>query len=107
MPTITTGTFFVGRRGATAQSDPEHGFVLTLHVLDNQGKGRVEPYVVKWTGDAARTWWGAHGPLKAGDALRMELVNPRTFPGLRAPETHAQARACELLPARHNTAQPA
>lgn len=98
MPTITTGLFFVSRQRASATDSPD-GFVLTLRIVDNQGPGKVEPYVVTWAGAAARNWWREHEHhLQPGQPLALELVNPRSFPGMRAPETHAVVTRCELAP---------
>ncbi|RYF81154.1 MAG: hypothetical protein EOO29_11485 [Comamonadaceae bacterium] len=109
MTTITTGVFFVRQKPAQATTSAD-GFSLVLYVVDNQGPmvigatriaPRKETYEVKWNGDDARAWWGKHGPLKPGAALRLILENPRTFPGeLGQPETRARVRSCELLPPR-------
>lgn len=116
MTTITTGVFFVRTKGCRASADA-HGFSLVMHLLDKQGRltpgdpkspERVEPYMVKWSGEAARTFWADHGPLKPGAALRLELENPRSFVGqLGQPETHARVRRCDLLPARQGAQVPA
>lgn len=98
MPTITTGVFFVGKQPPQWSVEGDQ-FVLTLRVVDNQGPGRVEPYMVRWVGEAARTWWSEHqGLMTAGRPLHLQLVNPRSFPGLRAPETHATVAQCSLAP---------
>jgi len=112
MPTTTLGLFFVGRDSGTQKAysthvDDDKQFVLKLRVVDNQGTRRIEPYVVRWKGSEAQAWWNTHGPLKAGDALSLELVNPRSFPGLRAPEIHADIARCRLLPARHQNDESA
>ncbi|MDM0011967.1 hypothetical protein QTH87_05880 [Variovorax sp. J22P168] len=105
MPTITSGLFFVakdrpGRAAIAAACDASGTFIATMRVFDNQGPRRLESYVVRWTGADARAWWDAHGPLKAGDALALELLNPRSFPGFNAPEIHADVSRCRLMP-RH------
>ena len=105
MPTKTYGTFFVAKdrpsRAAARTEFAESGtFVLTLRVVDNQGPRRVESYVVRWTGADARIWWDSHRPLKAGDPLSLELVNPRSFLGVNAPEIHADITSCRMLPRR-------
>jgi len=112
--TTTTGVFFVGKdHGPKQLAVSEHRndageFVLKLRLIDNQGPRRVEVYVARWTGTDAAAWRARHPHLKAGDALRLELVNPRSMPGAVAPEIHAAIRACELLPARSPAAaQPA
>lgn len=99
MPTITTGMFFLARQRPTTGLSPDGDFQLTLRVNDNQGQHRVEPYQVTWAGNAAKNWWNEHQQrLQPGQPLALELVNPRTFPGLRAPETHATVIRCELAP---------
>lgn len=99
MPTTTTGVFFVARQRLQAAADQRDGFKLTLRVVDNQGPGRVEPYLITWKGEEARTWWQANEQrIQPGTPLRLELHNPRSFPGLRAPETHATVHACTLAP---------
>ena len=108
MPTLTSGLFFVGRASparpaAIAHREDDGTFALTLRVVDNQGPRALEPYLVRWRGHEAEAWWSAHGPLKAGDALQLELVNPRAHAGLRVPEIHAQVRTCRLLPPRSFT----
>lgn len=106
MTTTTTGTFFVGkdypgRPAVTEHLDDSKTFVLKLRVIDNQGTGRVEGYVVRWLGPDAKAWHEAHPGIKAGDALRLVLTNPRSLLGPRgSPETSATVTACELLPAR-------
>lgn len=105
MPTVTSGLFFVakdrpGRAAASAAPAADGSFAVTLRVVDNQGPRRVEPYVVRWAGAEASAWWDAHAPLKAGDALALELLNPRAFPGFNAPEIHAEVSCCRLMP-RH------
>ena len=107
MTTITTGLFFVSRTPAIARPDPALGFVLTLHLIDNQGEHKKEPYVVRWTGEQARAFWTAHGALAAGTPLEVELRNPRSFMGGRSPEIHAQVVRCELKPARARAAEEA
>lgn len=114
MTTTTTGVFFVGKdHGPKQPAVSEHRndageFVLKLRLIDNQGPRRTEVYVARWTGADAAAWRSRHPHLKAGDALRLELVNPRSMPGAIAPEIHAAIRACELLPARAPVAaQPA
>lgn len=100
MPTITTGMFFVARKPPTTGTAPDGAFQLTLLVKDNQGDHKVEPYVVKWTGNAAKNWWQEHHQhLQPGQPLALELHNPRSFVGARgAPETHAVVLRCELAP---------
>lgn len=104
MPTTTIGLFFVGKDFPTRKAFSTHldgeTFILKLRVVDNQGPRRVEAYVVRWAGPEARGWWDANGPLKAGDPLSLELVNPRSFPGLHAPEIHADVVKCRLMPHR-------
>jgi hypothetical protein len=105
MTTTTTGVFFVGkdRPGRPAVSEhtsDQSEFVLKMRLIDNQGPRAVEVYVVRWVGPDAAGWRARHPGLKAGDALRLELINPRSMPGAHAPETHATISSCELLPAR-------
>jgi hypothetical protein len=106
MTTTTTGVFYVGkdypgRPAVSEHQDDSLTFVLRMRLIDNQGPGRIEGYVVRWSGDAAWAWRLAHPALKAGDALRLVLTNPRSLLGPRGtPETSAQVSACELLPAR-------
>lgn len=106
MTTITTGIFFVGKDRPNRPAASEHlndagEYVLKVRVIDNQGKGRVEGYIVRWVGPQAKAWRQAHADLKAGDILRLELENPRSMPGSTGmPETHATVRMCELLSAR-------
>lgn len=98
MPTVTTGLFFVARRLPTAEVKADE-FTLTLHLIDRQAPGCAEPYVARWKGNYARTWWDEHNKrIQPGTPLRVVLHNPRTFPGLRAPETHATVHSCELAP---------
>ncbi|WP_431113020.1 hypothetical protein [Variovorax paradoxus] len=106
MTTTTTGVFFVGkdypgRPAVTADRDPDGSFVLRMRLIDNQGPGRIEGYAVRWVGPEAQAWRIAHMNLKAGDALALTLVNPRSLLGTRgSPETTAQVVRCELLPPR-------
>jgi hypothetical protein len=98
MPTTTTGTFFVARQAPIAATEGDE-FVLTLRLVDRQSPGCAEAYQVRWKGASARTWWDEHrAHLQPGTPLRVVLHNPRTFPGLRAPETHATVHTCELAP---------
>ncbi|MNW22551.1 hypothetical protein D3C71_2240930 [compost metagenome] len=55
---------------------------------------------MRWVGPEASAWRAQNPSLKAGDALRLELINPRSMPGTFQPEIHAVIRSCELLPAR-------
>lgn len=105
MPTLTSGRFFVGRQAATTQVEQDGTFSLTLRVVDNQGLHANEPYLVRWRGPEAQAWWTENGPLGAGAALQLELLNPRAQLGLRVPEIHAQVSACRLLPPRAAAAQ--
>lgn len=111
MTTKTIGTFFVGKDypGRKAWDTRVEGdtFTLSLRLIDNQGPRCVEPYVVRWRGPEARAWWHTHGPLKAGDALALELENPRSFQGMRTPEIQANVVRCELLPPRAPAAMTA
>ncbi|ATA53897.1 MULTISPECIES: hypothetical protein [Variovorax] len=113
MTTTTTGVFFVGkdypgRPAVSEHVDDNKDFVLKMRLIDNQGPGRVEGYVVRWLGPNAEAWRKAHPALKAGDALRLVLINPRSLLGPRgSPETSASVSSCELLPARAPAAQPA
>ncbi|SFQ41393.1 hypothetical protein SAMN05216567_115143 [Variovorax sp. OK605] len=113
MTTTTTGTFFVGKdrpgRPAVSEHKSDAGeFVLKMRLIDNQGPRAVEIYVTRWVGPAAAAWRAQHSTLKAGDALRLVLTNPRAMPGAMSPETHAAIASCELLPARAiSTEQPA
>ncbi|WP_295978928.1 hypothetical protein [uncultured Variovorax sp.] len=105
MTTTTTGLFFVGKDHPTRPAVSEHkndagAFVLKMRVVDNQGPRAVEVYVVRWVGPEAAAWREQHRSLKAGDALRLVLTNPRSMPGAHAPEIHAAITSCELLPAR-------
>ncbi|AGU51556.1 hypothetical protein VAPA_1c44830 [Variovorax paradoxus B4] len=105
MTTTTTGVFFVGKdrpgRPAVSEHTSNAGeFVLKMRVVDNQGPRAVEVYVVRWIGPSAAAWRAQHRNLKAGDALRLELTNPRSMPGAQAPEIHAAIKTCEPLPAR-------
>ncbi|KQX34664.1 hypothetical protein [Variovorax sp. Root434] len=105
MTTTTTGLFFVGKDYPSRPAVTEHrndagDFVLKMRVVDNQGPRAVEGYVVRWIGPEAAAWRARHPALKAGDALRLELINPRSMPGVHTPEIHAAIRACELMPAR-------
>lgn len=109
MTTTTTGVFFVGKDYPNRPAVSDHFndcevFILKMRLIDNQGPGRVEGYVVRWVGPDAQAWRHAHPALKAGDALRLVLINPRSLLGPRGtPETSAQVSACELLPARTPT----
>ena len=112
MTTTTTGVFFVGkdypgRPAVSEHHDDSKTFVLKMRVIDNQGPGRVEGYVVRWPGAAAEAWRKANPAIKAGDALRLVLTNPRAMPGAMSPETHAAISSCELLPARASAATQA
>jgi len=103
--TTTTGLFFIGkdrpgRAAVSATRNDADAFVLTMRVVDNQGPRAVEGYVVRWIGPEAAAWREKHQNLKAGDALRLVLTNPRSMPGTFAPEIHAAIASCELLPAR-------
>lgn len=105
MTTTTTGIFFVGKdrpgRPAVSEHTSDAGeFVLKMRLIDNQGPRAVEVYVTRWVGPTAAAWRAAHRNLKAGDALRLVLSNPRAMPGAMSPETHAAISSCELLPAR-------
>ena len=109
MTTTTTGVFFVGKdrgpkRPAVSEDWSDAGdFVLKMRVVDNQGPLRREVYVVRWTGPEAAAWRARHRELKAGNALRLQLTNPHSMPGLHVPEIHAAISSCELLPARVST----
>lgn len=112
MTTTTTGVFFVGKdrpgRPAVSEHKSDAGeFVLKMRVVDNQGPRAVEVYVTRWVGQAAAAWRAQHRTLKAGDALRLVLTNPRAMPGAMSPETHAAISSCELLPARASAATQA
>lgn len=116
MPTITTGLFFVARQKPTTRQTPEDNFQLELRVVDNQGQHKVEPYLVTWTGNAAKNWWEEHQRhLQPGQPVALELVNPRSFPIARSAEIHAIVTRCELAPVApswlrritHPQAQPA
>lgn len=103
MPTVTSGTFFISRDrparpAVSAGSGPDGAFTLTMRVVDNQGPRRLELYVVRWTGEAARQWWARNVPLEAGDALSLRLVNPRSFVTYSVPEIQADVTHCERLP---------
>ncbi|MGO4609419.1 hypothetical protein AB4142_24050 [Variovorax sp. 2RAF20] len=105
MTTVTTGVFFVSkdRPGRPAVSDHRSDtgeFILKMRLIDNQGPRAVEVYVTRWVGQTAAAWRAQHPELKAGDALRLVLSNPRAMPGAMSPETHAAISSCELLPAR-------
>lgn len=106
MTTITTGIFFVGKDHPSRPAVTEHRndageYVLKMRLIDNQGRGRVEGYLVRWVGSQAQAWRNAHPALKAGDILRLELENPRSLLGSTGmPETQATVRTCELLAAR-------
>lgn len=108
MPTITQGLFFVARDGgasrpnASTHRDDNGAFVLRLRVVDNQGPRKVEPYVVRWIGPAAESWWSTNAPLKAGDPLVLELENPRamTIAGDVVPSIAAHVRTCHKAPPR-------
>lgn len=109
MTTTTTGIFFVGKdrpgRPAVSEHTSDKGeFVLNMRLIDNQGPRAVEVYVTRWIGPTAAAWRVQHRDLKAGDALRLVLSNPRAMPGAMSPETHAAISSCELLPARALTA---
>jgi hypothetical protein len=98
MTTITTGTFFVGRKPARTDCDGDE-FQLTLSLVDRQGPRAVEPYVVRWSGADAKQWWDEHGAhIGAGTPLTLTLINPRSFPGVHSPETHATVKSCALAP---------
>jgi hypothetical protein len=97
MPTTTTGTFFV-RKTRPRVEGAGSAFKLTLFVLDKQAHG-AEPYAVTWTGDLAAHWWREHGArIHAGTPLALVLHNPRSFPGMNSPETHATVHSCALAP---------
>lgn len=99
MPTITTGTFFMARKPARVGSADGGEFQLTLNLVDRQGQHATEPYVVRWTGTDAKHWWDEHGArIGAGTPLAMTLINPRSFPGMHSPETHATVKTCALAP---------
>lgn len=110
MPTTTVGLFFIrqGRPSSPAVSVHKSDageFVLKLRLLDHQGTHK-EGYVVRWIGEDARAFYAAHPDLKAGDALSLDLLNPRSLPGVTAPEIHASVRGCRLMPARSPAAAP-
>ncbi len=99
MPTTTTGLFFVRKQKFVETAQDENGFRLTLRLLDRQGPGATEPYVVVWRGPEAYAWWAANGQqLSPGTPLHVELHNPRSFPGLTGPETRATASSLSLAP---------
>ena len=111
MTTITTGVFYVGkdypgRPAVTCERDAKGTFVLKMRLIDNQGRPAgsqgpqiIEGYAVHWSGPEAQAWHIAHLDLKAGDALALTLVNPRSLIGTRgAPETTAKVVRCELQP---------
>jgi hypothetical protein len=104
MPTTTVGLFFVRQGRASNPAVSTHRsddgqFVLQMRLLDHQGPHK-EGYVVRWIGEDARAFHAAHPDLKAGDALSLDLLNPRSLPGLQSPEIHATVRGCRLMPAR-------
>jgi hypothetical protein len=104
MTTTTTGVFYVNKDRPGHPAISEHTsdageFVLKMRLIDNQGRRAVEVYETRWVGPAAAAWRAAHRNLKAGDALRLVLSNPRAMPGTVSPETHAAISSCELLPA--------
>jgi hypothetical protein len=99
MPTITTGTMFLSKtRPAVEASVDDRPFSVTLVVLDRQGPKAVEPYRITWRGPDAAAWWRRHGDIQPGQPLRIELVNPRSFPAMRGSETQATVRALSLAP---------
>lgn len=101
MATLTTGVFFVARARPETGTDASGNFTLRLRVIDRQGPQRVEPYVLTWAGPAAALWFNEHGhQLQPGQPLSLELVNPRSHPGMRSPETHATVARCALAPSR-------
>jgi hypothetical protein len=107
MPTVTTGVFFLTKRRPTPENIGGQ-FRLSLSVIDRQGERQVEPYEVTWHGPDAEAFWKAHASIDAGQPLRMELVNPRSFPGGRfgAPYTQATVRSCTLAPHAHHPHTP-
>lgn len=99
MTTVTTGLFFLRQQRAVEHDLVGEQFRLTLRVIDRQGPGKAEPYVVTWTGPAAAMWFNEHqAALTPGRPLNLELHNPRSYLGLRAPETHATVVRCALAP---------
>lgn len=100
MPTVTTGTFFLARQRCVETSSSATGeFRLQLRLVDRQGPGRTEPYVVTWSGPAAQQWHAQHQhALVPGRGLQVRLLNPRSMQGLHAPETHAAVESCSLAP---------
>lgn len=98
MTTVTTGVFFVARKPPEATWEGD-AFTLTLRLVDRQGPGVSEGYVVRWRGNHAHTWWHEHcNRLQPGTPLKVVLHNPRSFPGRIQPETHATVFTCELAP---------
>lgn len=98
MPTVTTGVFFVARKPPEATWEDD-AFTLTLRLVDRQGPGVSEGYVVRWRGNHAHTWWHEHcNRLQPGTPLKVVLHNPRSWPGRIQPETHATVFTCELAP---------
>lgn len=99
MPTTTTGIFFVRKQRFAETSRDDNGFRLVLRLLDRQGPGATEAYAVTWRGAEAESWWREHASrIGPGTPLQVELHNPRSFPGLTGPETHASAHSLSLAP---------
>jgi hypothetical protein len=106
MTSTTTGVFFIGKdcpgRPAVSEHKSDAGeFVLKMRLIYNQGPRAVEVYLTRWIGRATADWCTRHPYLKAGDALRLVLINPRSMPSAVPPETHTARAPTTAQAAEH------
>jgi hypothetical protein len=96
---IASGTLYLGRTRPATQRAADGTFALQLFAYDRLNPAQAEPWVVLWSGEAARAFWADHAAaLIPGAAIRVQAARLRAHVvGRTMPEIHAVAGGVEVV----------
>lgn len=73
-----TGTVFMTKQRPQTSVAEDGTYTVSLRVIDPVGTHERTPWVLLFSGDAARNWWAAEGHMaEAGDGLEVTLERIR------------------------------
>lgn len=98
------GTLFMSNTKPEVGRDDSDQFRLVLRLIDNQGRGAMEAYQVRWLGPEAEAFWHAERHnLVAGAVLDVELTHLRAHVGATRPpipELRGRVVRARVIPKR-------
>lgn len=73
-----TGTVFLTKQRPQTGVSDDGTYTVSLRVIDRVGVHERTPWILLFSGDAARAWWALEGHMaEAGDGLEVTLERIR------------------------------